>query len=71
MSVKLIAYSVIQVAPPEYKTPYGVGMVEDQGGKTVLVRIKQDYLNMLRPALEGEIRKETVDSQELNFFYPE
>lgn len=70
MNARLIAYSVIQVAPPEYKTPYGVGMVEDERGKRALVRIKQDYVNMLRTGLEGEIRNENVNSEKLNFFYP-
>lgn len=70
MNARLIAYSVIQIAPPEYQTPYGVGMVEDENGTRGLVRIKQDYLGKLNTGLEGEIRKETVGSEELYFFYP-
>lgn len=70
MNGRLIAYSVIQVAPPEYRTPYGVGMIEDENGTRGLVRIKEGYLSKLSTGLEGEIKKENVDSEELNFFYP-
>ena len=70
MSVKLIAYSIIQVAPPGYTTPYGVGIIENENHNRELVRIKTDYLSKLSLRLEGEIKKEPIDSAELNFFYP-
>ena len=69
MQVKLIAYSVIEVAPPGYQTPYGVAMAEDENGARHLVRIKQDGLSVLKIGLSGELRKEKVDSEELEFFY--
>jgi uncharacterized OB-fold protein len=69
MQVKLIAYSVIEVAPPGYQTPYGVAMAEDEKGARYLVRIKQDGLNVLKIGLSGELRREKVDGEELEFFY--
>jgi uncharacterized OB-fold protein len=69
MQVKLIAYSVIEVAPPGYQTPYGVAMAEDEKGARYLVRIKQDGLNVLKIGLGGELRREKVDGEELEFFY--
>lgn len=69
MQVKLIAYSVIEVAPPGYQTPYGVAMAEDEKGARHLVRIKQEGLNGLKIGLSGELRKEKVDGEELEFFY--
>lgn len=70
MNAKLIAYSIIEVAPPGYQTPYGVGIIENESGTRGLVRIRDDYLGRLQIGLEGEIKKESVGSQELNFFYP-
>jgi len=69
MQVKLIAYSVIEVAPPGYQTPYGVAIAEDENGARHLVRIKQDNLNMLKTGLSGEISREKVDNVELEFFH--
>lgn len=69
--VRLVAYSIIHVAPPTYQTPYGVGMVEDEKGERSLVRIKRDYINVLKTGLEGEIRKEPAETEELDFFYPQ
>jgi|GEM_PF-2946674 uncharacterized OB-fold protein len=70
MKAQLVAYSVIYVAPPAYQTPYAVGIVKDEEGNVFLVRIKPDYLDMLRNGLIGEIRKEMAESEQLNFFYP-
>ena len=67
--VKLIAYSVIEVAPPGYQTPYGVAMTEDEKGARHLVRVKQEGLSALKIGLSGELRTEKVDSEELEFFY--
>ena len=69
IQVKLIAYSVIEVAPPGYQTPYGVGIAEEENGARHLVRIKQDGLKALKIGLSGELRKEMVDGEELEFFY--
>jgi len=70
MGAKLIAYSVIEVAPPGYQTPYGVGIIEAENGQRGMVRIKPEYLAKLKSGMEGDLRKENVDSQELYFFYP-
>ena len=70
MSDKLISYSIIQVAPPGYQTPYGVGIVEDENGVKSLVRIKMEHLATLKVGIEGKIQKELAESAELNFFYP-
>jgi len=70
MQVKLIAYSVIEVAPPGYQTPYGVAMAEDDAGARYLVRISQDNLKALKIGLSGDLTKEKVDGEELDFFRP-
>jgi len=70
MQVKLIAYSVIEVAPPGYQTPYGVAMAEDDAGSRYLVRISQDNLKALKIGLSGDLTKEKVDGEELDFFHP-
>lgn len=67
---KLIAFSIIQVAPPAFKTPYGVGIAKDNSGKMLLVKIKNEYLNTIRSGLEGEIRAEMTETGEFNFFVP-
>lgn len=70
MQAKLIAYSVIEVAPPGYQTPFGVAMAEDEVGARHLVRISQDDLKALRVGLSGEITKDKIDGEELDFFHP-
>ena len=70
MGARLVAYSVIQVAPPGYQTPYGVGIIEAHNGQRGMVRIKPEHLEKLKPGMEGDLRKENVGSQELYFFYP-
>lgn len=70
MQAKLTVFSIVHVAPPTFKTPYGVGIAEDQRGRRMLVRIKEECLNDLKPNVEGDVRVEKVDGQDLNFFYP-
>lgn len=70
MQAKLMVFSIIHVAPPAFKTPYGVGIAEDLEGRRMLVRIKEECLNDLKPNVEGDVRVEKLDDQDLNFFYP-
>jgi uncharacterized OB-fold protein len=67
---KLIAFSIIHVAPPAFKTPYGVGIAQNNAGKKLLVKIKNEYLNALKSGLEGEIQNEKTETGEFNFFVP-
>ncbi|HUK27072.1 MAG TPA: hypothetical protein VLV31_01495 [Candidatus Acidoferrales bacterium] len=72
MSKKLLVFSIIQVAPPGYQTPYGVGIVEDENGKRGLVRIKQESLATLKTGMTGRIQQEPGSATgDLNFFYPD
>ena len=70
MRAKLIVFSIIYVAPSIFKVPYGVGIVEGEQGKRMLVRIKEEYLNALDTGLGGEVREEPLEGRQLNFFYP-
>lgn len=70
MQAKLIVFSILYVAPPTFKLPYGVGIAEYADGGRSLVRIKEEYFDDLRNGLEGEVREEDFDNRRLNFFYP-
>jgi len=67
---KLVAFSIIYVAPPGLNTPYGVGIAQNNAGKMLLVKIKNEYLNALKPGMEGEIQNEKVECGYFNFFIP-
>jgi uncharacterized OB-fold protein len=67
---KLVAFSIIYVAPPGFKTPYGVGIAQNNAGKMLLVKIKNEHLSTLKPGVEGEIQNEKIESGEFNFFVP-
>ena len=67
---KLIAFSIIHVAPPAFKTPYGVGIAQNDSGTKLLVKIKNEYLNVLKSGLEGEIQSEKTETGQFNFFVP-
>ena len=70
MKAKLIVHSIVHIAPPIYKTPYGVGIVEDADGNRMLAKIKNEYLKDIKAEMNGEVKKEIFEDQELNFFYP-
>lgn len=67
---KLIAFSIVQIAPSKFQTPYVVAIVDGEKGERILVKIKNEYFGLLRAGLEGEIKEESVDSDKFNFFYP-
>ena len=70
MRAKLMVFSIVYIAPPAFKTPYGVGIAENEEGRRMLVRIKEECLKDLKSGVEGDVKVEKLDDQELNFFYP-
>ena len=70
MKVKLIAFSIVHIAPASFKTPYGVGIAEDDKGNRMLVRIDEEHLGDLKSGIEGEILNKKLGDRELSFFSP-
>lgn len=70
MLAKLVAFSIVTVVPPPFKTTYAVGIAEDEKGDRIPVRIESRYFDALKIGLEGEVRRELTDFGELNFFFP-
>jgi uncharacterized OB-fold protein len=70
MSAKLIAFSIIYVAPPTFQTPYVVGIAETDGRNRVPVRIEGQFMGTLRLGLEGKIEEKTADVGKLSYFMP-
>lgn len=67
---KLLAFSIIRVVPPPFKTVYAGGIAEDQNGKRISVRIEPEYFSHLKIGLTGEVVKRKTDFGELNYFVP-
>lgn len=67
---KLIAFSIVHIVPPPFKTVYAVGIAEDEKLGRVPVRIEGEYLNALKIGLTGEVVKRRTDFGELNYFIP-
>jgi 3-oxoacyl-[acyl-carrier protein] reductase len=66
---KLIAFSIVHIVPPPFKTVYAVGIAEDEKLGKVPVRVEGD-LNILRIGLTGDVVKRKTDFGELNYFIP-
>lgn len=71
MQAKLIAYSIVHIPPPPFKTTYAGGIAEDEDGKKHLVRVESEYFNVLKVGLEGRIERRATDFGEFDFFVPE
>jgi NAD(P)-dependent dehydrogenase (short-subunit alcohol dehydrogenase family) len=71
MQAKLVAYSIIHIPPPPFKTAYAGGIAEDEEGNRHLVRVESEYFDVLKIGLKGRIEKKRTDFGEFNFFIPE
>jgi len=71
VQAKLIAYSIVHIPPPPFKTTYAGGIAEDEDGKKHLVRVESEYFNVLKVGLEGRIERRATDFGEFDFFVPE
>src|SRR5208283_6078028 len=67
---KLLAFSIISVVPPPFKTPYAGGIAETEGGEKMAVRIEGEYLQCLKIGMTGEVVKKKTDFGLLNYFIP-
>ena len=70
MKAKLISYTDITVPTPPYKTATKVGIVEVEKGKRLLVKIEDQYYNILKVGMEGEVEERKTDFGTFNFFIP-
>lgn len=71
MKAKLLAYSVVYIPPPPFRTVYGTGIAEDERGNRHPVRIESKYFGVLKTGLEGKIERIQTDFGEMEFFVPE
>jgi 3-oxoacyl-[acyl-carrier protein] reductase len=67
---KLLAFSIIRVVPPPYKTFYAGGIAENESGEKMPVRIEAEYFSHLKIGLTGNVVKNKTDFGELNYFVP-
>ncbi|MEW6592188.1 MAG: 3-oxoacyl-ACP reductase FabG [Candidatus Hadarchaeota archaeon] len=68
---KLVAYSIVHIPPPPFKSTYAGAIVEDEGGNRLLAKIENKYFNALKIGLEGKIERRKTDFGEFDFFIPE
>jgi len=71
MSAKLLAYSIVYIPPPPFRTIYAAGIAEDEKGNRYPVRVESEYFDALKIGLKGRIVKKPTDFGEFNFFIPE
>jgi 3-oxoacyl-[acyl-carrier protein] reductase len=67
---KLLAFSIIRVLPPPFKTVYAGGIAESESRERVPVRIESEYFSHLKIGLIGEVVEKKTDFGELNYFVP-
>ncbi|MDI6819667.1 MAG: 3-oxoacyl-ACP reductase FabG [Candidatus Hodarchaeaceae archaeon] len=70
MKAKLISYTDVAVPTPPYRTSTKSGIVEDEEGKRLLVRIEDEYYPILKIGMEGEVEERRTDFGTFNFFIP-
>ncbi|MEM2106521.1 MAG: 3-oxoacyl-ACP reductase family protein [Candidatus Bathyarchaeia archaeon] len=67
---KLLAYSLVSIVPPPFKTEYIVGIAEDEGVRTP-VRIDRLHLKNLKIGMSGTVTTRETDQGEIKYFTPE
>lgn len=67
---KLVAFSVVAIVPPPFKTTYAAGIAETDTGERIPVRVDSEYFSELKIGLEGEVIRKKTDFGELNYFVP-
>ena len=67
---KLLAFSIVRVVPPPFKTVYAGGIAESDSGERMPVRVEARYFSCLKIGLTGEVVKKKTDFGELNYFVP-
>jgi len=67
---KLVAYSMVLIPPPPFKSTYAGAIIEDNG-KRCLAKIENQYFGVLKEGMEGKIERRVTDLGEFDFFIPE
>ncbi len=67
---KLISFSLVAIVPPPFKTEYIVGIVEDDQGKRIPIRIEREHLDILKIGMTGTLEKKQTDLGEFTYFLP-
>jgi 3-oxoacyl-[acyl-carrier protein] reductase len=67
---KLISFSLVAIVPPPFKTEYIVGIVEDDQGKRIPIRIEREHLDILKIGMTGTLEKKQTDLGEFAYFLP-
>ncbi|MEM0049942.1 MAG: 3-oxoacyl-ACP reductase FabG [Candidatus Bathyarchaeia archaeon] len=70
MKARLVSYTVVYVPPYPLRSIYAVGVVENEKGEKIPVRIEQNYIPHLREGLDGEIVRKWTPFGEIDFFIP-
>jgi NAD(P)-dependent dehydrogenase (short-subunit alcohol dehydrogenase family) len=70
MKAKLISYTNVTIPAPPYKKATKSGIVEDEKGTQHMVRIEDEYYNLLKVGMEGEIEERKTDLGTFKFFIP-
>lgn len=70
MKVKLISHTNITVPTPPYRKATKAGIVEDKEGNRHMVRIEDEYYDLLEKGMEGEIEKRETGFGTFNYFIP-
>lgn len=70
MKGKLISYTNVTVPTPPYKKATKSGIVEDEEGNRRMVRIEDEYYDLLETGIEGEIEERETDFGTFDFFVP-
>lgn len=70
MKAKLLSYTNVTVPTPPYKKATKSGIVEDEKGNRQVVRIEDEYYDLLKVGMRGEIEERETDFGTFKFFIP-
>lgn len=70
MKGKLISYTNVTVPTPPYQKATKSGIVEDEKGNRRVVRIEDEYYDLVETGIEGEIEERETDFGTFDFFVP-
>jgi len=68
---KLLYYTMVHIPPLPFRTVYTVGVAKDENGELHCVRIDNEYFNILKRDIEGEIVKKWTIFGEMEYFIPD
>ncbi|MBS3815727.1 MAG: SDR family NAD(P)-dependent oxidoreductase, partial [Hadesarchaea archaeon] len=71
MKGKLLSFTNVTVPPPPYNTATKSGIFEDEEGNRHIVRIENEYYDLLEVGMKGEIEERETDFGTFKFFIPD